>query len=93
MHVAVDLTIHLNLDNQLELENKLDDGRGDETKELAKSTCAFWRHNLQAPILDKAPEDDNVHVVSRLSGLTQLLDANVTEEEKALDVLNSENLD
>ena len=46
------------------------------------------RHTLQAPILDEALVDDDVHVVSRLSGLTQLLDANVTEEEKVLDALD-----
>ena len=63
MHVAVDF------DNALKLENRLDDGRGDETKELAKGTGALRRHNLQAPILDEALAN-NVHLVGRLSGLT-----------------------
>ena len=59
MHVAVDF------DNALKLENRLDDGRGDETKELAKGTGALWRQNVQAPILDEALADDNVHVECR----------------------------
>ena len=82
MHIAVDL------DNALELENRLDDGSGHETKELAKSAGALRRHTLQAPILDEALLDDDVHVVSRLSGLTPLLKANVTEEEEVLDALD-----
>ena len=75
MHIAVDL------DNALELDNRLDYGGRHETKELAKRAGAVQRHILQAPILDEALVDDDVHVVSRLSGLTQLLDANVKEEE------------
>ena len=64
MHIAVDF------DNAFKLENRLDDGRGDETKQLAaKGTGALRRHNLQAPILDEALAN-NVHVVGRLSGLT-----------------------
>ena len=77
MHIAVDL------ENALELDNRLDDGSGHETKKLAKRAGALrsLRHTVQAPILDEALVDDDVHVVSRLSGLTQLLDANVKEEE------------
>ena len=41
MYIAVDL------DNALELENLLDDGRGDEIKEFAKGTGVLWRHNVQ----------------------------------------------
>ena len=74
MHIAVDL------DNALELENRLDNGRGDEPKELAKGTSALWRHNTQAPILNEALADDNVQVMRRLSGFTLLLDANVARE-------------
>ena len=50
MHIAVDFD---NL-NALELENRLDDGSGHETKELAKSAGALRRNTLQAQILDKA---------------------------------------
>ena len=81
MHIAVDFN------NALELENRLYDGRGDETNALAKGTGALWGHNLQAPILNEALADDNVHVVFWLSGLTQLLDENVKEEEKDLTFL------
>ena len=99
MHIAVDL------DNALELDNRLNDGSRHETKQLAKCAGGLRRHSVQASILDEALVDDDVHVMSRLSRLTQLLDANVTEKEKVLDalndllqilgieVLNSENLD
>ena len=66
--VSREMHIAVDLDNALEHENRLDDGSG-----------ALRRHSLQAPILDEVLVDDDVHVVSRLSGLTQLLDANVTE--------------
>ena len=78
----------VDLDNALELDNRLDDGSRHETKQLAKRAGALRRHTLQAPILDEALLDDDVHVVSRLSGLTPLLKANVTEEEEVLDALD-----
>ena len=75
MHFAVDF-------------DNVDDGGVDETNELAKGTGALGGGSVQGPALDEALADDGVHAVGRLSGLTQVLDAEVTEGEEALDVLD-----
>ena len=82
MHFAVDF------DNALELVHLLHDGGVDETKELAKGTGALGGQSVQGPALDEALANYGAHTVGWLSGLTQVVDAKVSEGEKALDVLD-----
>ena len=60
VHVAVDF------ENALKLAHRLDDGRVDETKEVAKGTGARGGQSVQGPALDEALVDDGVHAVGLL---------------------------
>ena len=66
MHVAVDFH------NALELAHRLDDGRLDETKEVAQGTGARGGQSVQGPALDEALVDHGVQAVGLLSGLAQV---------------------
>ena len=44
----------------------MDDGRVDETKEVAKGTGARGGQSVQGPALDEALVDDGVHAVGLL---------------------------
>ena len=57
----------VDFDNALELaRRRLDDGRVDETKEVAKGTGARGGQSVQGPALDEALVDDGVHAVGLL---------------------------